>query len=195
MIVKRLSGESHFLKCLEISKIRPRVGGTIPMAEEPFRKAFTKYFTDSEDAYAFGCFENDNLVSWMGLMLIENKARGRFWSISTLYTTKFTSYFSFNNEEIGLLIKTAFALAESKHYYEYYYSVSARISNVYERQIQKNTFIPIGRYDYIELDTVPANTRPTVDLYWRLMGEEEKPDDIVIKKRILRQEYRNEYNT
>lgn len=190
MIVKRLLGDEYFFKCLEISKIKPRVGGTVPISEETFKEVFFKYFQNDENSYAFGCFENDELISWLGLMLLENNTRGKFWGISTLYTTKFTTYFSFNNEEIGLLIKAAFELAESREHYEYYYSVSSRISNVYERQIQKNKFIPIGRYDYIELETVPANTKPSVELYWRLMGQEMKPDKIVIKKRILRPEFR-----
>ena len=37
-----------------------------------------------------------------------------------------------------------FLLAESKKYYEYYYSVGERIASVYEKQIQKNKYIPIG---------------------------------------------------
>jgi hypothetical protein len=121
---------------------------------------------------------------------MENKARGRFWVITTLYTTRFTTYFSFNQEEIGLLIKEAFHLAESKKYYEYYYSVSERIATVYESQYRKNKYVQTGRYDLVELDRVPANTQPTTDLYWKLMGQELKPDAIIIKKRVLRESFR-----
>jgi hypothetical protein len=83
-----------------------------------------------------------------------------------------------------------FNLAESKKYYEYYYSVGERISTVYEKQYRKNNFMQTGRYDLIELDRVPANTQPTTDLYWKLMGKEIKPDTIIIKKRILRDAFR-----
>jgi hypothetical protein len=190
MIVKRLLGDEYFSKCLEISKIRPRVGGTVPISDAVFRDVFVKYFENDDNSFAFGCFDNNELISWIGIGFGESESAGKFWAISTIYTTKFTPYFSFNNEEIGLLIKTAFEFAESKKYYEYYYTVSARISNVYERQIQKNKFIPIGRYDYRELKTIPANTKPTSELIWRLMGQETKPDPTIVKKRILRPQFR-----
>jgi hypothetical protein len=61
---------------------------------------------------------------------------------------------------------------------------------VYERQIQKTQYIPIGRYEYIELATIPANTKPEKILYWKLMGEQMKPDTIIIKKRVLKPQYR-----
>jgi hypothetical protein len=190
MIVKRLLGDEYFSKCLEISKIRPRVGGTVPISEETFKEVYTKYFEDNENTYVFGCFNDDELISWIAIGFAETPLTGKFWVISTIYTTRFTQYFSFNNEEIGLLIKTAFEFAESKNYYEYYYTVSSRISNVYEKQIQKNKFIPIGRYEYRKLKTVPPNTRPESELIWRMMGQETKPDATIVKKRVLRPEFR-----
>jgi hypothetical protein len=36
------------------------------------------------------------------------------------------------------------------------------------------------------LAVVPANTKPEFELYWRLMGQELKPDNIVIKSRKLK---------
>jgi hypothetical protein len=190
MIVERLFGKEHFLKCLEIFKIRPRVGGTVPISNETFIDTYTKYFENNDHSCAFGCFENDELISWIAIGFGDTKHTGRFWVISSLYTTRFTTYFSFNNEEIGLLIKTAFEFAESKKYYEYYYTVSSRISKVYETQIRKNKFIPIGRYDFIELDEIPANTKPSTELYWKLMGQETKPDPTIVKKRVLLPEFR-----
>lgn len=190
MIVKRLSGDEHFKKCLEIYKIKQRVGGTVPISTEVFKDTFAKYFENNENSHVFGCFEKDELISWIAIGFGESQNTGKFWAITALYTTRFTSYFSFNNEEIGLLIKTAFEVAESKKYYEYYYTVSSRISKVYETQIQKNKFIPIGRYDYKELKTIPPNTKPDSELIWRLMGQETKPDEIIVKKRILREKFR-----
>lgn len=190
MKVERLSGEKHFKECLEISKLRGRVAGTKPISEESSIELYQKYFTDNDNFYSFGCIENGNIISWIGIALMENKARGRFWVISSLYTTRFNKYFSFNREEIGLLIKESFHLSESKKYYEYYYTVSERIANVYEKQYQKNNYIQTGRYDLIELDRVPANTQPTTDLYWKLMGQETKPDTTIIKKRVLRESFR-----
>ena len=186
----RLSGDKHYNECFEISKLRPKVGGTTPIPTELFLETHKKYFENNDNYYAMGCIENDKIISWIAIAFIENKARGRFWVITSLYTSKFTSYFSFNNPEIGLLIKASFELAESKKYYEYYYSVAEKIASVYENQIQKNKYIPVGRYDYIELDRVLANTKPSTDLYWKLMGHETKPDTIIIKKRVLRPKFR-----
>jgi hypothetical protein len=190
MKVERLLGEEHFKECLEISRLRSRVSGTKPLPEEVLIELYKKYFEENENYYAFGCIEDGKIISWIGIVLMENKARGRFWVITTLYTTRFTTYFSFNQEEIGLLIKEAFHLAESKKYYEYYYSVSERIATVYESQYRKNKYVQTGRYDLVELDRVPANTQPTTDLYWKLMGQELKPDAIIIKKRVLRESFR-----
>ena len=190
MKVERLLGDEHFKECLDIAKLRPKVGGTKPLSEEVLIEVCSKYFVENDSYYALGCIEGDKIISWVGIVLMENKARGKFWVITSLYTTVFTGYFSFNQEEIGLLIKEAFHLAESKKYYEYYYSVSERIATVYESQYKKNKYITIGRYDCIQLDIVPANTKPTVDLYWKLLGKETKPDNVIIKKRVLRQEFR-----
>jgi len=186
----RLSGDTHYNECFEISKLRVKVGGTKPISAELFLETHKKYFDNNDNYYAMGCVENDKIISWIAIAFIENKTRGKFWVITSLYTSKFTSYFSFNNVEIGLLIKASFELAESKKYYEYYYSVAEKIASVYEKQIQKNKYIPIGRYNYIELDRVLANTKPSTDLYWKLMGHETKPDNIIIKKRVLRLEFR-----
>jgi hypothetical protein len=190
MKIERLSGEEHFKECLGIAKLRPRVGGTKPIPEESLVELYTKYFTENDNYHAFGCIEDGKIVSWIGIVLMENKARGRFWVITALYTTLFRDYFSFNHEEIGLLIKEAFNLAETKKYYEYYYFVSERIATVYESQYRKNKYVQTGRYDLVELDRVPANTQSTVDLYWKLMGQETKPDTIIVKKRVLRDMFR-----
>jgi hypothetical protein len=190
MNVIRLIGDKYFTECFQISKLRPKVGGTKPIPDEIFLENNKKYFIHNSEFHALGCIENDKIISWIAIAFIENITRGKFWVITSLYTTKFTKYFTFNNEEIGLLIKASFELAESKKYYEYYYSVGERIASAYEKQIQKNKYIPIGRYDYIDLDIVPANSRPNVDLYWKIMGQETKPDNIIIKKRVLRETYR-----
>lgn len=191
LVVNRLLGDNHFLKCLEISKIKSKVAGTKPGDENSFKELSAKFFEENDNCYAFGCFENETLISWISIVFAESVSRGKFWCITHLYTTKFNLYYSLDHEEIGLLVNTAYKFAESKKYYEYYYSIAARVSNVYERRIQKDiTFNPATRYDLIDLDTIPANTKPSIELYWRLMGQELKPDPIIIKKRILRPEFR-----
>jgi hypothetical protein len=189
--IKRLLGEENLNNCFSIAQLKSRSGGTKPLSPDAFKEQYAKYFEPNDCSFILGCFDNDILVSWIAIGFLEQPEKDyHFWAIVGLYTSKFVQRFSFNNPEIGLLIKEAFVLAESKKFYQYYYSVSKRIQKVYETQIQKNKFIPVGRYEYFEVAIIPANTQPEDLLHWRLMGQELKPDDIIIKKRILKYEYR-----
>jgi hypothetical protein len=124
------------------------------------------------------------------LAFLENKSRGRFWVMPGIYTSRTYNLFSFNKPEIGSLIKLAFETAESNEYYEYYYSIAKQVSEVYEKQINKTTYIPLNRYERIDLALVPANTIPTVDLYYKLLGAQTRSHDMMIKKRVLKEEFR-----
>ena len=113
--------------------------------------------------------------------------RGKFWVIPGLYTKEFNNYFTFNNAEIRDLFNAAFNYTESMGWYEYYYCTAERVMNVYERQWKKSQS---HRYEHILLEVVPPNTKPFYELYWRLMGQEVKPDPMVFKKRVLKPEFR-----
>lgn len=176
---------------LKIARLKQRVGGTTPLSEERFNQIHEKYFHTDGIHFAFGYFDNNKLISFILFGLHENKSRGRFWYISFLYTSLFHNYFSFNNQEIGLLIKTAFNVAETMGHYEYYYTINKKFETLYDRQWSKNKFIPTGRYNLEILTVIPKNTLSTVDLYNRLLGSEIRPDDMVIKKRTLKDEFRN----
>jgi hypothetical protein len=175
---------------MKIARLKLRSGGTTTLSDTTFEQLHYRYFESNGINYALGYFDNDQLVSWIALGLHENKTRGRFWYISFLYTSVFHNSFTFNNIEIGSLIKSAFAIAEEQQYYEYYYTVAQRIEHVYDRQWARNNFMQTGRYDCTVIGQVEANTTPTVDLYWRLLGCETRPDTLVIKKRVLRPEFR-----
>lgn len=184
--------DQDYGRALEIASLKSKAAGTSAVLLEDLEYKLSRYFIKEniDDCLAIGCFDNSELISWIAIGFVENKSKGRYWAITSLYTTKFTNFFSFNNPEIGLLIKEAFSIAESKKYYQYYYAIAERVSKVYETQIQKNKFIPIGRYDYIEIERIPPNTQPESSLYWNLIGGEVKPDTMIIKKRILKETYR-----
>jgi hypothetical protein len=112
--------------------------------------------------------------------------RGKFWVISNFFSSVYTSYFNFNRPEFGMLFKKAFEVAEGRGYYQYFYSIAERLERVYERQWKKNSYAIQGKYDLTTLAVVPANTKPEFELYWRLMGQELKPDNISIKARKLK---------
>lgn len=174
----------------DMVEIKPRTSGTAPINKIEFIDNFKNYFLGEWPTYAFGYFENDELISFVCMGFFESKLRGKFWVIPALYTKRFTKVFNFKESDMAYLMKAVFEFAESKGYYEFYYSVAERIMNAYERQWQRNSVMETGRYDLILLDTVPAGTKPEFELHWRLMGESLKPDTIIIKKRVLKPEFR-----
>lgn len=182
-------------RAMEIARLKNRNGGTKVLSDDKFEEIHKKYFESNGVNFALGYFDNNELISWVGFGLHQNNSRGKFWYISFLYTSVFHNHFSFNNPEIGLLIKSSFSVAESLEYYEYYYTINKKFETLYDRQWRKNKFVPTGRYDLEIIGEVPANTQPTVDLYWQLIGKEIKPDTMVVKKRILKSEFRNSINT
>jgi hypothetical protein len=135
----------------------------------------------------YGYFENNKLISFVCIRMFENTMRGKFWVIPGLYTRDFKNYFNFKNSKIGELINYAFNYTESMGWYEYYYCTAERVMNVYERQWKRSHSY---RYEHILLDVVPPNTKPFYELHWRLMGQEVKPVPTVVKKRVLKQEFR-----
>jgi hypothetical protein len=187
----KLLNEFDLPRAMEIARLKPRSGGTLPLSDDQFEEIHKKYFLGNGVHFALGYIEDNQLISWIGFGLHENKARGKFWYVSFLYTSRFHNYFSFNNPEIGSLIRDAFVITEKLDYYEYYYTISKKFETLYDRQWTKNKFVKTGRYDLEIIGEIPANTQPTIDLYWRLIGKEVKPDTMVIKKRILRPEFRN----
>lgn len=189
--VKRLSGKNDYDKFLKVVEVHKKIGGTVPNNLSSFAEVYKKYFDDHISCQIFGYFENEHLVSAIAVAYWKNDTRGKFWVISSLFSTRKHSIFSFNRPEIGLLIKKAFENSEELQFYEYYYTIAEHISSVYERQINKNVYIPLNRYDRITLDIIPKNTLPNRDhLYNRLLGNECKPHNMIVKKRVLKLIYR-----
>jgi hypothetical protein len=178
----RILGTEYTDECVRIALSNKKIGGTRAVSAERYRQLLT----ESDKMIRIGYFENDKLVSWVSIGFYESKMRGKFWVITGLFTTVFKERFSFNRPEFGLLFKRAFEIAEEKEYFQYFYCVAERLERVYERQWKKNPWGFNGRYDLVTLDVVPANTKPEFELYWRLMGQELKPDNIVIKARKLK---------
>jgi hypothetical protein len=184
----RLLVQADYKTCEAIAKLKDTMGGTVPPMS--FKDAFGGYFEDDPNKVALGYFEDDVLISFVCISFHESNMRGRFWIIAGLNTNRFRTFFSFAVPETGLLIKAAFDFAEERGYYEYYYCTAEKVMNVYERQWSKNPYQPLGRYEKITLYTVPPNTKPEHELTWRMMGERTKPDTIIFKKRVLKEQFR-----
>ena len=163
---------------------RKKISGTTPISPERYQTLQEE--SKSKDDVIIGYFEEDELISWVTIGFYESKMRGKFWVISNFFSSVYTSYFNFNRPEFGMLFKAAFDIAEGRGYYQYFYSIAERLERVYERQWKKNSYAIQGKYDLTTLAVVPANTKPEFELYWRLMGQELKPDNIAIKARKLK---------
>ena len=183
--VREITGQHEYEEiCKQIVLSRKRIGGTTPISLE--RYTALKKETENNNSVVIGYFEDDKLISWITIGFYESNMRGKFWVISNFFSSVYTSYFSFNKPEFGMLFKKAFDIAESKGYNQYFYSIAERLEKVYERQWRKNPYAIQGKYELTTLAVVPANTKPEFELYWRLMGQELKPDNIVIKSRKLK---------
>jgi hypothetical protein len=190
MSISRLN-QNHKNACLAIAHLRPRAGGATHMDYQEFDISMSKYFEDNDDCYAFGYFEDNQLISWIAIRFNDTATYGKFWTITCIYSSKFTNYLDFNNPDIGLLLKQAYQCADEKQYYEYYYSIAERVAGVYERLWRKNKYVIPDRHTKEIVEVIPPMTQPDNNLYWRLMGSELKNDSIVIKKRVLKPEYRS----
>jgi hypothetical protein len=172
-------------ECEAIVLSRKKISGTKPVSAERYIE-LREEAKSNNSSVALGYFEDGKLISWLSIGFHESKMRGKFWVISTFFSTVFKERFSFSRPEFGLLFKAAFETAESRGYYQYFYCVAERLERVYERQWRKNPWAVLGKYELTTLDTVPANTKPEFELYWRLMGQELKPNNMVIKARKLK---------
>lgn len=158
-------------------------------SKQKFWNNYLKYFTDDKDRFAFGYFENDILQSWLLQGFFRRKTDGkRYWVISFLCTHG-KQFFSFNNPEIGLVVKAAFDNAEAHHYYSYFYVVPEKQINAYERQWKNNQWGFNGRYELTTIDVIPAHTRPLDKMYWRLLGEETRDHSVAVKSRELLKQF------
>ena len=186
--VREITGNYDYEEiCDQVFFSRKKISGTTPMSIERYENLRKE--SKSNNSVVIGYFEDDKLISWITIGFYENKMRGKFWVISSFFSSVYTSYFNFNRPEFGILFKEAFELAEGRGYYQYFYSIAERLERVYERQWRKNSYAIQGKYDLTTLAVVPANTKPEFELYWRLMGQELKPDNIVIKSRKLKSHF------
>ena len=183
--VREITGNYDYEEiCDQVFFSRKKISGTTPMSIERYKNLQKE--TKSNNSVVIGYFEDNELISWITIGFYESKMRGKFWVISSFFSSVYTSYFNFNRPEFGMLFKAAFEVAEGRGYYQYFYSIAERLERVYERQWKKNSYAIQGKYDLTTLAVVPANTKPEFELYWRLMGQELKPDNIAIKARKLK---------
>lgn len=178
----------HVEQALSISRLKSKHSGTEPATEGELSELLYHSLAEKK-FHLFGYFEEDVLISWCLIkfgMLHEEKV----WIIALLFTSRFHNVFTWNVPELGLLIKHAFEEAEERKVYSYLYSVADHVERVFERQWEKNTYLPpTGRYSRRTLATVKAGLPAAEYWQYRLIGGI-KPHDISIKKRTLKEEFR-----
>jgi hypothetical protein len=193
MITIKICDETHLPQAIAMTALKDKVGG----AERPYQLSYEpilkKYVSSNSHYLMLGAFEGEELIAFICIAFwrINDPA----WFIVYMFTKVFSPTFSFKRPEIGLLIKTAFEIAEHRHYWKYYYSIAKKHEVVYDKLWQRNTFVSTGRYDLkIEVE-VPAETPIERERFWRLIGSRVYEVDVVIKSRVLKPEMRVEYNT
>jgi hypothetical protein len=189
MSIEKLRQE-HFFDCIKIISKKKKVAGTVPVSLTDFYTDLEKYLIDDAQYLAFGYFEQGILRSFITIIFKETITRGRFWVITNFFSDLETNYFSFNNPYYGDLVRSVIDYAESKDYHKFYYSIAKKVDRVYETLWAKNSRSRNFNYILETVAEIPANTRPSEDLYWKLMGQTLKPDIILIKCR-----YKNEIHT
>lgn len=189
MELRVLTGE-HFNEALSMPQLKDRHGGSTP--NKNYKLRLYPYFSPSPSAVAVGYFENNNLISWASLRF-GKQGDMNIWCITSLWTNRFSNFLSFDRPELGMLLKGCFDVAEHRLYWNYFYSISTKLERVYQRQWAKNPWMPTGRYDLTIYQHVPANTIPEPNFVYKLIGGEPKSNDITIKCRVLKEEFRQQY--
>jgi hypothetical protein len=181
---------NHFKEAVKMTTLKDKVGGTEP--NPAINEALYHYFFPNQKALAVGYFDNNELITWCTLRFGKQDDMD-MWIITTLWTKKFTQLMNFSRPDMGLLLQACFDIAEKRHYWNYFYMIADRVSAVYWRQWQRNPYMVTGRYENHHYLSIPARTKPELNLAWRLMGETLKPDDMSLKYRTLRPEFRQRY--
>ena len=183
---------------MEILNLKEKSGGMQKPANVNLIYTFLKYFGGDSDQYiALGYFDEDKLISWVSLRFIYT-LKNRFvntWNITGMFSSKFDNMFSFNRPEIGLLIKTAFEIAEHRHCWKYYYTISTSHQYLYDRLWKKNNYLPTGRYTTEIERTVNPLDFHIKRYYADIIGTRNYDEEFVIKRRILNPEFRIKYDS
>mgnify|MGYP000293692471 CR=1 FL=1 len=196
-MIKILSSHDYAV-AMEILDLKEKAGGMQKPNNITLHSIFLKYFVgDSDQCIALGYFEEDKLISWVTLRFIYS-LKNKFvntWNITGMFSSKFDNMFSFNRPEIGLLIKTAFEIAEHRHCWKYYYTISTSHQYLYDRLWKKNNYLPTGRYTTVIEQTVDPLDFHIKRYYADIIGTRDYNDEFVIKRRMLNPEFRIKYDS
>lgn len=176
-----------FLDCTDIVMEKRKIAGTRSLPFDKLQKGLEKYFLDN-NFHAFGVFQGDTLISFITVFFVEESSKGKYWAITNFYSKGTTDYFDFNKEQFGDLVRYTIDFAEQQGYMQFYYCVSKKINNVYERKWKQNSRSRNENYHVVTVEDVPPNTVPKDMLYWKLMGETLRDDIMIIKHRYRKNE-------
>ena len=188
----------HFSDAMSIFNLKEKAGGLKKPNSDSLIHLYLKYFLSDYRFIALGYFEEEQLISWVCSSFIPS-LDSRFvgsWNITGLYSKKFDNTFSFNRPEIAPLIKTSFEIAEHRHYWRYYYTISVKHQELYDKLWKKNNFLKTGRYDTVVERVIQAeNDAFYKAIYGPIIGNREYTEDFVVKKRTLTHDYRIKYDS
>lgn len=192
MLTVKLCGPEHLDQAVAITNLKSKHSGVEKPWQLDYAPILGKYLSPNSHHLTIGVFDGDELVSFLCSAFWRRNDPS--WFIVFLFTKRFGNQFSFNRPEIGLLLKAAFEIAEHRHYWKYYYSISKKHETVYDTLWRKNTYVDLGKYNLKIEEEVPAYSAVQRDRYWRLLGSRTYDTDMVIKSRILKKEKRVKYD-
>lgn len=171
---------------LEIAQIKNKRNRNVTFTREDIEQLIL-----SDRTECLGYFEGETLVTWVAYRFGELHGE-KIWCIVNMFTSRFSTQFSFDGPDFGPIIKTIFEKAESRNVFSYIYVIPQKVEKVYYEKWKTNPHLPPkNRYETSDLAIIRANVVPPEKWMERLLGGT-LPYDCIIKKRSLKTEFRNE---
>lgn len=165
--------------------------GSYVSGEDEFHQRI-KRLKDKNSIFC-GYFINDVLTT---LITVTEWSHLPFYTINNLYVRKgFTRFFDLKKSGLGEILDTVVAHEEKKERYTFYFSRMRK--KKWQQGMTRRTvneFSPqyLSRYEFFIEEVVPAFTRSSFVIHDTLLANKEWPDESIIVRRSLKEEYRNE---
>lgn len=179
----RLLTADDFDKAVEISKLRNRNAGTTAIHENAEITLIAALLSNDPRIKVFGYFE-DELISFVAVKFGE-LGDEKVWVPLYAFTSRFTTYFNWERQDVKELAKMIFTVTEQYGYLSYVYAISSKLERV---------IVPPSRYEKKVIRTVEGGTQAPDNWVKRMIGGI-KPDAISIVRTTLKQEFRPKNNT
>ncbi len=99
-----------------------------------------------------------------------------------------------SKEALGSCLNYLLELQEAKDIYSFLFLCVIRGKLIYDPKNYTSLLVKFSnglkRYNFYSEHVIPANTKPTLDNYWNIMGKRTYPNDLLIRRVELKEEFR-----